>query len=72
VPHSDLGEAVVAVVTRQAGSDLDEPAVLAGIAEKLARFKQPRRIVFVESLPRNQMGKVQKAALRDRYKDLFG
>ena len=72
VPHSDLGEAVVAVVTRQAGSDLDEPAVLAAIAEKLARFKQPRRIVFVESLPRNQMGKVQKAALRDRYKDLFG
>ena len=72
VPHSDLGEAVVAVVTRQAGSDLDELAVLAAIAEKLARFKQPRRIVFVESLPRNQMGKVQKAALRDRYKDLFG
>jgi len=45
--------------------------VLAAIAEKLARFKQPRRIVFVESLPRNQMGKVEKAALRDRYKNLF-
>jgi malonyl-CoA/methylmalonyl-CoA synthetase len=71
VPHADLGEAVVAVVTRHAGSDLDEPAVLAAIAEKLARFKQPRRIVFVDTLPRNQMGKVQKAALRDRYKDLF-
>jgi len=71
VPHSDLGEAVVAVVTRQAESDLDQPAVLAAIAEKLARFKQPRRIVFVESLPRNQMGKVEKAALRDRYKNLF-
>jgi len=72
VPHPDLGEGVVAVVTRQAGSDLDEPAVLAAIADKLARFKQPRRIVFVDTLPRNQMGKVQKAGLRDRYKALFG
>ena len=69
VPHPDLGEAVVAVVTR---SDpvLDEAALLAGIAD-LARFKQPRRIVFAESLPRNAMGKVQKAVLRDAHKDLF-
>ena len=70
VPHPDLGEAVVAVVTRTDPA-LDEAAVLAGVAD-LARFKQPRRIVFADSLPRNAMGKVQKAVLRAAHKDLFG
>ncbi|HTU11267.1 MAG TPA: AMP-binding protein [Allosphingosinicella sp.] len=70
VPHPDLGEGVVAVVTRSDPA-LDEAAVLAGIAD-LARFKQPRRILFADSLPRNAMGKVQKAALRETHKDLFG
>ncbi|MBC7986022.1 MAG: AMP-binding protein [Sphingomonadaceae bacterium] len=70
VPHPDLGEAAVAVVVRS-DPRLDEAAVLAGIAERLARFKQPRRVVFVEALPRNAMGKVQKAALREAYEGLF-
>ncbi len=70
VPHPDLGEGVVAVVTRTDPA-LDEATVLAGIAD-LARFKQPRRILFADSLPRNAMGKVQKAALREAHKDLFG
>jgi malonyl-CoA/methylmalonyl-CoA synthetase len=69
VPHPDLGEGVVAVVTRTDPA-LDEAAVLAGIAD-LARFKQPRRIIFADSLPRNAMGKVQKAALREAHRDLF-
>jgi malonyl-CoA/methylmalonyl-CoA synthetase len=69
VPHPDLGEGVVAVVTRT-NPALDEAAVLAGVAD-LARFKQPRRIVFADSLPRNAMGKVQKAALREAHKGLF-
>jgi malonyl-CoA/methylmalonyl-CoA synthetase len=69
VPHPDLGEGVVAIVTR-ADPSLDETAVLAGCAD-LARFKQPRRIVFVDALPRNAMGKVQKAALRETYRELF-
>jgi malonyl-CoA/methylmalonyl-CoA synthetase len=69
VPHPDLGEGVVAVVTRTDPA-LDEAAILAGIAD-LARFKQPRRILFVDSLPRNAMGKVQKAALREAHRDLF-
>jgi malonyl-CoA/methylmalonyl-CoA synthetase len=70
VPHPDLGEGVVAVVIRS-DPGLDEAAVLAGIAD-LARFKQPRRILFADTLPRNAMGKVQKAALREAHKDLFG
>jgi malonyl-CoA/methylmalonyl-CoA synthetase len=69
VPHADLGEAVVAVIVRS-DPGLDEAAVIAGIAD-LARFKQPRRIVFADSLPRNAMGKVQKAALRDAHGTLF-
>ena len=69
VPHPDLGEAAVAVVVRSDPA-LEEAAVLAGVTD-LARFKQPRRILFAGALPRNAMGKVQKAALRERYKDLF-
>lgn len=69
VPHADLGEAVVAIVVRSDAA-LDEAAIIAGIAD-LARFKQPRRILFADSLPRNAMGKVQKAALREAHRHLF-
>lgn len=70
VPHPDLGEAAVAVVVR-GDPALDEDAVLAGVAD-LARFKQPRRVLFADALPRNAMGKVQKAKLRDEHGGLFG
>jgi len=70
VPHPDLGEAAVAVIVRTDPA-LDEPALLAAVADRLARFKQPRRILFAEALPRNAMGKVQKAALREAHKALF-
>ncbi len=70
VPHPDLGEAAVAVVVREA-SDLDEEAILESVAGSLARFKQPRRILFADALPRNAMGKVQKAKLREGYAELF-
>ena len=69
VPHSDLGEAAVAVVVRSDPA-LDEAAILAAVSD-LARFKQPRRILFTDALPRNAMGKVRKAALRDAHRDLF-
>ncbi len=51
---------------------MEEETVIAALTEKLARFKQPKRIVFVDELPRNTMGKVQKNILRDTYKDLLG
>lgn len=70
VPHPDLGEAVVAVVVREDPS-LDEAGVLAAIADSLARFKQPRRVIFADALPRNAMGKVQKAKLREDHAALF-
>jgi malonyl-CoA/methylmalonyl-CoA synthetase len=72
VAHPDLGEGVVAVVTGRKGATLDGEALLAGIREKLARFKQPRHVAIVDELPRNTMGKVQKNVLRDRFKGVFG
>lgn len=71
VPHPDLGEAVVAVVVPEAGAALDEAHVAAALRDRLARFKQPRRVILTDALPRNTMGKVQKNLLRDAWKDLF-
>ena len=70
-PHPDLGEAPVAVVVPEKGMALDAETILQGIAPSLARFKQPRKVVIVDALPRNTMGKVQKAQLRETYKDSF-
>ncbi|MDJ0657802.1 MAG: malonyl-CoA synthase [Xanthomonadales bacterium] len=71
VPHPDLGEAVVGVLVAAAESELDLSAVAERLAPGIARFKQPRRLLFVDSLPRNAMGKVQKNVLRELYSDLF-
>jgi len=71
IPHPDLGEAVVAVVVPR-DPEFDDPAVISGaLADKLARFKQPRQILFTDELPKNAMGKVQKAELRHCHAALF-
>ncbi|WP_343116753.1 malonyl-CoA synthase [Ostreiculturibacter nitratireducens] len=71
VPHPDFGEAVLAVVVRNPGAETSAEALGAALSGKLARFKQPKRIVFVEELPRNTMGKVQKNILRKDYEAAF-
>jgi malonyl-CoA/methylmalonyl-CoA synthetase len=72
LPHADFGEGVTAVVAVGAGgSHLTEAAVLEALAPRLARFKQPKRVLFVADLPRNAMGKVQKARLRNDHRDLY-
>lgn len=71
VPHRDLGEAPVAVVVPRDKGFADAEAIKASLADKLARFKQPRAILFVDALPKNAMGKVQKAALREKHKGLL-
>ncbi|MGN6585558.1 MAG: malonyl-CoA synthase, partial [Rhizobiaceae bacterium] len=48
-----------------------EEKVIAALAGKLARFKQPKRVFILDELPRNTMGKVQKNILRERYRDIF-
>lgn len=72
IPHRDFGEGVTAVVVRNAGSAIDEAAILTAISDRLAKFKHPKRVVFVNELPRNTMGKVQKSVLRDQFKELYG
>mgnify|MGYP003643548524 CR=1 FL=1 len=71
VAHPDFGEAVVAVVVPQEGHSPKESAIMAGLADHLARFKQPKQVILTDALPRNTMGKVQKNALRDAYAGLF-
>ena len=67
VAHPDFGEGVVAVVIGQG----EEGAMIAAAREQLAVFKAPKRIFFVDDLPRNAMGKVQKNLLRQTYSDVF-
>ena len=71
VPHPDFGEGVVAVVVPDEGARPSEEEIIAGLRDRLARFKQPKRVFIVDALPRNTMGKVQKKALRERYADTF-
>ena len=70
VPHPDFGETVVGVLVASS-DDLDVDQVQQSVKEALARFKHPRKLVVIDALPRNTMGKVQKNLLRDEYKDLF-
>ena len=71
VPHPDFGEGVTAVVVPRPGARLAEQAILSALGGRLAKFKAPKRVIIVDSLPRNAMGKVQKAALREAYKDVY-
>lgn len=68
VPHADFGEAGAAVVVLRQGHFLDEAELVARLKDKVANYKVPKRAFFVESLPRNTMGKVQKNLLRDTYR----
>jgi Acyl-CoA synthetases (AMP-forming)/AMP-acid ligases II len=68
LPHPDFGEAVVAVIVpKKGGNALTEESVIASLKQQLANFKVPKRVYFVDDLPRNAMGKVQKNELRKRY-----
>jgi len=67
VPDPDFGEAVAAVVVGKPGHTLTEAAVIAALKGEIASFKVPKRVHFADELPRNAMGKVQKAVLRERF-----
>ncbi|MHA7774142.1 malonate--CoA ligase [Roseibium sp. M-1] len=71
VPHSDFGETVLGLVVPENGEAPDLEAILTVAGSSLARFKHPRKLVVVDSLPRNTMGKVQKNLLREQFKDVF-
>lgn len=71
LPHPDFGEGVAAVIVPEPGATLTAEGVIAAIAPDLARYKQPKAVFFVDALPRNAMGKVQKAELGKRYAGTF-
>ena len=58
------GEKVVAVVVTCTNSEVTEESILEYVAEKLARYKRPEKIIFIDTLPRNELGKVLKKDLR--------
>ena len=66
-PHPDFGESVIAIVVAGKDQVITEASIVEATALQLARFKQPRRVILVDELPRNTMGKVQKNILRNRY-----
>jgi malonyl-CoA/methylmalonyl-CoA synthetase len=71
VPHPDFGETVLALLVRRPDEAPDLDAISASVITSLARFKHPRKLIVVDDLPRNTMGKVMKNVLRDRYAETF-
>ncbi|MDB5653242.1 MAG: malonyl-CoA synthase [Tardiphaga sp.] len=71
VPHADFGEGVTAVVVSDKNAGLTEAGIIAALDGRIAKFKMPKRVFFVDDLPRNTMGKVQKNVLRDTYGKIY-
>ena len=67
VPHADFGESVVGILVSDKSGLLDLKKITDAVAGSLAKFKQPRKLIVVDALPRNAMGKVQKNILRETY-----
>jgi fatty-acyl-CoA synthase len=70
VPHERWIEAVAAAVLLRDGAQLTAEELLAFCGERLAGFKAPKRVVFVDQLPKNASGKLLKRDLRTTYADL--
>ena len=58
IQNKDFGEAVLAVIVQKKGYDLKEKDIIQNVKDNLANFKVPKRVVIVDDLPRNTMGKV--------------
>jgi len=72
VPHPDFGEGVIAILTPEPGTTVpSEAEVISALSNRLAKFKLPKRVFVLNELPRNAMGKVQKAELRTQFANTF-
>ncbi|HIF09958.1 MAG TPA: malonyl-CoA synthase, partial [Sneathiellales bacterium] len=72
LPHADFGEAVTAIVRRDARlPSIEETEITDALKARIAGFKQPKRVLFIDDLPRNAMGKVQKNLLREQFSELY-
>lgn len=65
VPDERLGERIVAYVVLEAGASVPEATLLQRCSDQLARYKVPREVRFLEALPRNATGKIDRRRLRD-------
>jgi malonyl-CoA/methylmalonyl-CoA synthetase len=71
VPHPDFGEGVTAAVVAKPGANLSEQALIDSVKARLAGYKVPKKILLLDDLPRNTMGKVQKNTLRKTFATLY-
>jgi malonyl-CoA/methylmalonyl-CoA synthetase len=71
VPHADFGEAVTAVVATRGGDAPTEEQIRDDLGRVLAGYKIPSRVLFMDALPRNAMGKIEKKVLRERFQNLW-
>ncbi len=71
VPHPDFGESVVGILVKNNKDEINLESIEEALGANLARFKQPKKLVIVDELPRNTMGKVQKNLLRNEYENSF-
>ncbi len=72
VPDPEWGEQIKAVVKRRQGSGLTDQDVLQFLGERVADYKRPRSVDFVEDFPRDAAGKLLKRLIRDRYWEAAG
>jgi malonyl-CoA/methylmalonyl-CoA synthetase len=70
LPHPDFGEVGLAFVVAKSGVTLDPASMLETLKSRIANFKVPKKIVIIDELPRNAMGKVQKSLLRTMSHDI--
>ncbi|GHB43537.1 malonyl-CoA synthase [Pseudovibrio japonicus] len=69
VPHTDFGEAPLGLIVPEKDHAPDLDQIMASVKQRLARFKHPQKLLLIDNLPRNTMGKVQKNILRERYSE---
>jgi len=67
VPDERMGEVAMACVVKTAGSNLDETTLIAWARENMANYKVPRKVTFLDALPLNATGKIQKFVLREQF-----
>ena len=67
IPDDKWGEIPIAYVLLKSGATLSEAQIVDHCAQRLARFKRPRQVKFVDSFPKTPIGKIQKNLLRDKY-----
>ncbi len=68
LPDAQWGESLVAFIVPMQGATIDGDALDQHCKDNIARFKRPKRYIFIEELPKNNNGKVLKTVLRDRLK----